>query len=154
LAFEVAQSLEKYIAIHDFIFKESATFMSLLKTMFGRSVPVEDLLLMVQPLENDWETISRKVHAFGPADCSSLSGDEAIYINLLQKYVHAVQRAVRLLIDRQKLVLEIKRNGKNGPSFSDLQQMEAVYKKAAKEYVREGIELNRNAHLVGPWPRS
>ena len=153
LAYEVAASLDQYVSAHDFIFKESATIISFLKNLFGRGVQMEDLLSMVQPLKHDWERLLKEVHALKLKGVDSLSENESIYIDLLQKYVQSVQCAVLLLIDRQQLVLDIKLNGSNGPSLTDLQQMEAVYRNAVKEYVKIGGDLNRNAHLVAPWPR-
>ena len=59
LAFMVNDGLTAYITVHDKIFKEAATFKSLLKNIFGRAGPMSQLLQDAEKLISMRDNITK-----------------------------------------------------------------------------------------------
>ena len=149
LAMTVSNGLSSYIAVHDSIFQEAATFKSLLKNLFGRGVPMSKLLEDSERLLPQWEEIYRKVEVFRHSNYSSLSNDEKYYLDILSRYVAAVRKTVAALVDRQRLMAEGSKSRKNNPmTLQAYQRKEDAYECAAQEYKAIGEELNAAAPIV------
>ncbi len=104
LALVVNDGLSAYIAVHDAIVREDATFKSFLKNRVGGGVPMSKLLEDSERLVPLWDGIRQKIVAFQRSSYSLLSDDERRYCDLLSQYVDAVCDTVRALVDRQRLL--------------------------------------------------
>jgi len=146
LAMTVDVGLRVYIAIHNAIFQDAASFKSFLKNLFGRGVPMSKLLEDSEGLLPLWDTIHQKMEVFRQSACLSLSKDEEHHFDILSRYVDAVRKTVTALVDRQRLMNE----GANGGSVSweAFQEKERCYKIAIQEYMAIGQELNDAAPII------
>jgi hypothetical protein len=115
LAQTVNDGLTVYIAIHNAIFREAATFKSFLKNLFGWGVPMSKLHAESEELLPLWDTIHQKMEVFRQSAYSSLSKDEKHYFDILSRYVDAIRKTVTALIDRQRLMNEGSKGGPRNP---------------------------------------
>ena len=149
LVLTVNGGLTIYIAIHNAIFRESASFKSFLKNLFGRGVPMSKLLADSEKLLPLWEEIRQKMEDFRRSAYSSLSEDERYYFDVLSRYVDAVRKTVATLVDRQRLMNEGSKGGPNNPmTWEACQQKETIYQMAVHEYTTIGEELNAAAPII------
>jgi hypothetical protein len=149
LALTVSDSLSSYITVHDAIFRDAASFKSLLKNLFGRGVPMSKLLEDSERLLPQWEVIHQKVETFRHSNYSSLSKDEKCYFDILSRYVAAVRKTVAALIDRQRLMAEGSKSRANNPmTLEAYKQKEKIYQTAVQEYTAIGQELNMAAPII------
>ena len=149
LAMAVSGGLTVYIAVHNAIFRESATFKSFLKNLFGRGVPMSKLLEDSERLVPLWDAIYKKMEDFQQLSHSSLSNNERYYFEILSRYVDAVRETIVALVDRQRLLNEGSEGGANNPMIWDvLQQKERAYKMAVQKYRAIGQELNAAAPII------
>ncbi|MCB4792747.1 MAG: hypothetical protein LHV68_12805 [Elusimicrobia bacterium] len=149
IAITVNNGLTVYIAIHNAIFRDAATFKSFLKNLFGWGVPMSKLLEDSERLLPLWDTIDQKVEVFRQSNYSSLSKDEKHYFDILSRYVDAVRKTVAALIDRQRLLNDGSRGGPRNPMTWELfQQKEKIYQMTVKEYMAIGQELNDAAPII------
>jgi len=146
LAMTVNGGLTVYIAIHNAIFRDAATFKSFLKNLFGWGVPMSKLLEDSEGLLPLWDTIHQKMEVFRQSANSSLSKDERYYFDILSRYVAAVRKTVAALVDRQRLMNE-KSKG-NPVTWEAFQQKEMAYQMAVQEYMAIGQELNAGAPII------
>lgn len=102
LALSVNEGLNIYIAVHNVIFRDSATIMSFLKNLFGKGVPMAKLLEYAENLIPLWCTISDKMVTFKSSTYVFLSDDEKSYFDILNNYVNALRITVDCLVERQK----------------------------------------------------
>ncbi len=149
LAMAVDGGLTVYIAVHNAIFRESATFKSFVKNLFGRGVPMSKLLEDSERLLPLWEAIHEKTEFFQRSTYSSLTKDEKYYFDLLSQYVDSVRGTVAALVDRQRLMNEGSKGGPNNPMTRELlKEKEKVYEMAVQKYLTIGRELNAAAAII------
>lgn len=149
LALAVGEGLTAYIEVHNRIFKESATFKSMVKNLFGRGVPMAKLLEDSERLVPMWAAIQERLEAFRRMFYSSLTPDEKSYFNLLSGYAIAIMETVRALVDRQRLLYERSRGGRNNPMTWELfREKERQYESVVAEYMSIGRELNAAAPII------
>lgn len=149
LAYSVNDGLTIYITIHDKIFKEAATFKSFLKNIFGRAVPMSQLLQDAETVIPLWNGITEKIALFGRDANSSMDEDERYYFEILSRYAQAVNETVVALVERQRLLNERSKGGHdNSVSWKVYQDAERTYQSAIQKYVAIGQELNNAGHLV------
>ena len=149
LAFTVNDGLTAYIKIHDKIFKEAATFRSFLKNIFGRAVPMSQLLHDAETLIPIWSGINEKIASFGRDAYSSMNEDERYYLEILNRYAQAVNEVVVALVERQKLLNDRSKGGHNNPAnWNVYQDAERTYQSAIHKYMAIGQELNNASHLI------
>jgi hypothetical protein len=149
LALTVGRGSTAYVEVHDAIFREAASFKSVVKNLFGRGVPMSRLLADSEQLLPLWSRIQGDMEAFRHASYSSLGEDERTHFNLLSCYANAVTKTVTVLVDRQRLLNEGSRGGANNPmTWKAFQEKESLYKAAVAEYVAVGQELDEAAHIV------
>ncbi len=149
LAMTVDGGLTVYIAVHNTIFQDAATFKSFLKNLLGRGVPMSKLLEDSEKLLPLWDAIQQKIEAFRQSTHSSLSEDEAYYFDILTRYAAAVQETVIALVDRQRLLNEGSVGGLQNPmTWESCQQKEKAYQMAVQEYMTIGEELNAAAPII------
>ena len=149
LAFIVNDGLTAYITIHDRIFKEAATFKSVLKNIFWGAVPISQLLQDAERLTPIWNGITEKIASFGSEAYSSMNENERCYFDILNRYAEAVNETVVALVKRQKLLNDRSKGGQNNPvSWSVYQEAEKTYESAIQKYMTIGQELNNASHLV------
>ena len=146
LAKTVNGGLTDYIAIHNAIFREAATFKSFLKNLFGMGVPMSKLLEDSEVLLPLWDAIHQKVEVFRQSAYSSLSKEERYYFDILSRYVAAVRKTVAALVDRQRLMNERSKGGTM--TWEAFQQKEMSYQIAVQEYTSIGQELNDAAPII------
>jgi len=146
LATTVNGGLTVYIAIHNAIFRDAATFKSFLKNLFGQGVPMSKLLEDSEGLLPLWDTIHQKTEVFRQEAYWSLSKDERYYFDILSRHVAAVRKTVAALVDRQRLMNE-KSKG-NPVTWEAFQQKEMAYQMAVKEYMSIDQELNDAAPII------
>jgi hypothetical protein len=108
------------------------------------------LLKEAESLVPLWHNINAQVVSFQLHHASSLPRREACYVDLLSRYVKAVQTTVATLVVRQKLFDE--RSQRRGPkhpkSFHALRQSQAEYEAAVKAHTAIRDKLNAAAPLV------
>ena len=149
LAMTVNSGLTVYIAIHNAIFRDGATFKSFVKNLFGQGVPMSKLLQDSEGLLPLWDAIHQKIEAFRQSAYLSLSKDERCYFDILSRYVVALRKTVAALVDRQRLMNEGTQGGPNNSmSWEAYQQKEKIYQTAVEEYMAIGQELNAAAPIV------
>lgn len=149
LAHLVNDGLTAYIIIHDKIFKEAATFKSFLKNIFGRAVPMSQLLQDTETLIPLLNNITEKIASFGRDVNSLIDEDERYYFEILSRYAKAVNETVNILVERQRLLNERSKGGPGNPvNWNVYQGVERTYQSAIKNYMAIGQELNNASHLV------
>lgn len=149
LAMTVDGGLTVYIAIHNAIFQDAATLKSFLKNLLGRGVPMSKLLEDSEKLLALWDAIQHKIELFRQSAYGSLTRDERSYVDVLARYAFAVRRTVAALVDRQRVLNEGSRGGRNNPMTWELcQKKEKVYQMAVEEYMAIGQELNARASII------
>jgi hypothetical protein len=149
LALTVNGGLSAYIAVHNAIFEEAATVKSFLKNLSGRAVPMSKLLKDSEALVPLWDGLTARIEDFKSSEYHSLSPDERDFFDVLSRYVDALRNTVAALVDRQHLMNEGAKGGREIPmSWSAYQEKEALYQQAIKEYMAIGEELNAARPVV------
>ena len=149
LAMTVNGGLTVYVAIHNAIFRDAATFKSFLKNLFGRGAPMSKLLEDSEGLMPLWDTIHQKMEVFRQSNYSFLSKDEKHYFDILSRYVDAVRRTIAALVDRQRLLNEgSKGESRNPMTWGAFQQKEGSYQIAVQKYMAIGQELNDSSYII------
>ena len=141
--------LTAYITIHDRISKEAATFKSILKNIFGRAVPMSQLLQDAESLIPIWNGITEKIALFSNEAYSFMNDDEKCYFDILNRYAQAVNKTVVALVARQKMLNDRSKGSEKNPvNLSVYQEVEKTYQIAIEKYMEIGQELNNASHLV------
>ena len=142
-------ALSAYIAVHDAIFREAATFKSFLKNLLGRGVPMSKLLEESEGLVPLWDGIHQKIVAFHRSSYPLLSEDERSYFDILSRYVDAVCDTVRALVDRQRLLSQGGIGGPRSPmTMEALQQKQRSYEHFIRRYIEVGDELTAAGPII------
>ena len=149
LALTVNQGLTAYIAVHNAIFEEAATVKSLFKNLSKSGVPMSKLLEDSEALVPLWDGISEELEDFKSTDYLVLSEDERCFFDVLSRYVEALQNTVIALVERQRLMNEGAKGGRNNPmTWSAYQEKEALYRQSVDVYMAIGEELNESRPLI------
>lgn len=149
IAIEVNAGLTIYIAVHNKIFNEAATFRSFIKNLFSRGVPMSQLLQDVEKLIPVWNGIVEKVKSFSCNVNSSIKEDEKLYLELLARYTEALRETVSALVERQRVLNERSKGGRDNPITWDVyQQSERKYQDSIQQYQAIGQELNSVSHVI------
>ena len=149
LAFMVNDGLTAYITVHDKIFKEAATFKSLLKNIFGRAVPMSQLLQDAEKLITMWDNITKNIKSFRDSSYSSMGENERQYFDILNRYAKAVGETIYALVERQRLLNERSKGDQdNTVSWNIYQNAERKYSSLIEKYMAIGQELNNVGYLI------
>ena len=149
LALKVSQGLTAYIAVYNAIFEEAATVKSLFKNLSGSGVPMSKLLEDSEALVPLWDGISEELEDFKSTDYLVLSEDERGFFDVLSRYVEALHKTVIALVERQRLMNEGAKGGRNNPmTWSAYQEQETLYRQSVDEYMTIGEELNEIRPLI------
>lgn len=145
LAVMVNEGLTIYITLHNKILKESGTFRSFLRNLFGCGTPMSSFLEESENLMFIWGGIHYKVEEYRLSAYSLLLKDEKRYFDILSRYVAALRRTVTALVDRQRLINGGIKELRNNPmTWKAQKQKESVYRTAIEEYSAIGKEIKCN----------
>jgi hypothetical protein len=149
LAQSVGGALCAYIEVHDRIFQEASTFRSVLKRLFGKGIPMAELLATAERLGPSLAAVSADLSAFHSRAAQDLDPGCLRYLDLLEAYVGALQDTVDALISRQRLLAEGAGGGRKNPlTWHAFQDAEREYKRAIDRYKLIGLDLNSAAPLI------
>lgn len=149
LATAVGGGLSAYIAVHDTVFQDASTLKSVLKNLFGRGVPMANLLHDAEALLPFWASTQDRTQAFRQRSYAVMSRDEQHYFDLLSRYVDALTATVAALVDRQRLLNEGSKGGTNNPmTWQAFQETDRAYQIAVQRYIAIGGELNDAAPII------
>jgi hypothetical protein len=143
----VNNGLTTYIKVHDTIHRETETFWSSVKNLFGFGVSMIDMLRVAKKLVPLWDLIYKKLEEFRSLLYESLSKDEKLYFDTLLKFTVALQKTIGCLVDRQRLLAD--GSEKIGSmTWKEHQEKRAIYLASVEEYLVIGQELNIQAESV------
>jgi hypothetical protein len=149
LAQSVGAELAAYIDVHNRIFKQASTLTSVFKNLFGRGVPMEQLLADTERLLPSVASVRAEVSAFRESSASSLGADERRYVDLLAGYAQALEQTVQALLARQQLLAQGSQGGRKNPmTWEAFQTANREYEKSIEVYKRIGLDLNNAAPTV------
>ena len=149
LAMKVNTALTEYVAVHNTIFQETATLNSLLRNVAGKGVTMSDLLEHSERLVPVWDDIEETMAAFRYVATPHWSNDEKRYFDILSRYASALRKTVDALVDRQRLMYEGSKGGRNNAmTWEAYQEKEKAYQLRIQEYTAIGQELNAAAPIV------
>ena len=142
-AMDVSNKLTAYIQLHDRIHTKQATLSSNVKRLLGVRVPFEEFVTEVAHMLQVWDDLVDTVSSLHEKHHQRVSVEYQAYLETLLRYVKAVQRAVTLLSDRQKLLLSISHGSEGtGETYGDLATVQAEYDLAVEQYMEIGRALN------------
>lgn len=149
LAQSVGGALAAYIEVHDRIFHEASTLRSVFKNIVGRGVPMADLLADAEHLNPGLASVRAELSAFRSEGARDLEPSSLRYLDLLEKYLGALQETVDALVRRQRLLAEGARGGRENPmTWQAFQEAERDYERAIERYKTVGLDLNNAAPLI------
>jgi hypothetical protein len=149
LAFMVNDGLTAYIAVHDKIFKESATIKSLIRNLLGLATPASQLLRDAETLIPIWNEITQKIECFRRDAYSAIDEEERSYFEILNRYTEAVNETVSALVERQRLLSERSEGGRSNPvNWKVYQDAGRKYQSAVEKYTVIGQELNNASRML------
>lgn len=143
LAVKVNTGLRNYIAVHNLIFKESATFKSLIKNIFGKGISNEELLNYSENLLPEWNQIFEVLERYKVEKYINLNKTEADFFNTLYSYSEALKQTIELLIKRQIFLYQKSINNyKDVTSYGNYDELHREYQFSISKYMEKGQELN------------
>lgn len=149
LTWLVKEGLNTYIEIHNIIFNESRTIKSFIKNIFGKGVPMEDLLAEAEKLIPIWDSIQNKVCDFKNSNVSQLNSEELHYFEILIKYVNSLKNTVTKLVERQRLMSKGSKSfSNNSMTWEAFNKKEIEYKNAIEDYTAIGQQLNNATSII------
>jgi hypothetical protein len=149
LALAISSGLNEYVEVHNKIFQKSATFKSVVKNLFGRGTSMSQLLDDSERLIPLWAATQEQLEGFWHTSYLSLTPDERSYFDLLSRYARAIEETVYALVERQRLLDEGSRLGRNNTlTWELIQDKERLYRSAVAQYVLIGRELNAAAPII------
>lgn len=149
LAWAINDALTSYINVHNLIFNEAATFKSFLKNLFGRGVPMSDLLKESEQLLPLWNSIHEEIADFHRSTYSSLSEGERTYFDILLRYAEAVRETVIALVNRQRLWNVGSKGGPANPmTWNAYTKSHNIYEQSIELYMKIGLELNAANKII------
>ena len=140
-------ALSAYVAIHDRIFAEQATLLSLLKNLIGKGVSFEALLEDAEAANQLWIDVYESANAARDNYRELVSTDEAEFLAALVEYAAALLATTAILVERQQLLLKRKHhpNEVAWETFTDVQRR---YDAAVTRYMELGRPLNARMQRV------
>ena len=140
--------LTRYVALHDRLIRDQGSLWNTLKNLLGIPIRVDRLLEEVVDLEQRWTRLVDSLTT-PPLDVANASDDEKTLLELLKKYVAAVQYSIAILRERQQLLYDMSKGGSGlDHTFAELQDVQGRYDSAVREYIRIGQDLNNLYHAV------
>ncbi|MBW6479923.1 MAG: hypothetical protein K0B37_10880 [Bacteroidales bacterium] len=148
LTLSVYEGLRIFINVHDYIFRESFTFMSFVRDIFGKAVSLSVLCKEAERLIPVWDAIGEDLKEFSSCNYPSLSQDEKEYFEVLSNFVNAVRKSIDALVSRQRLMEKWSRSFfKNPISWKVFKEKEKQYIASIKEYQKIGLQLDDLNHI-------
>lgn len=141
VAFHVHQGIQKYAATYQRITKEGASAKSVMKNLFGRGVPMSELLSDAEGLVPVWSSLDNELRYFTLRTQGEIDYDERVYVDVLRQYVDVILEAVHALVDRQRIL------AKPPVQWSAHQAASAKFEWALNQHVALENKLNS----VRPW---
>ena len=149
LAQLVGSALGAYIEVHDRIFHRASTLRSVFKNIFGKGVPMADLLADAEHLIPSLASLQVELSAFRSEVARDLEPSSLRYLDLLERYVGALRETVDALVRRQRLLAEGARGGRENPmTWQAFQESERNYERAIERYKMVGLDLNNAAPMI------
>ena len=145
--FAADDALKAYLAIHNRIFAQQATVISLLKNLFGAGVSFEELLEESKAANRLWVDFTFQAERTRTAYRGMVSEEEARFLDVLVEYSIAVRAATASLVERQDLLLKRKHSPKE-VSWQAYTAAQDQYKAAVNRYSEQGSTLNPLMHRV------
>lgn len=143
LATKVHIGLTNYINVHNLIFKESATFKSLIKNIFGKGISGEELLNYSENLLPEWNEIFEELEKYKREEYLNLNESEKKYFNTLFSYSKSLKETINLLIKRQIFLYQKSINNyKAITSYGNYDELHKEYELSISKYRTIGEKLN------------
>lgn len=143
LAKTVNIGLTNYINVHNLIFKESATFKSLIKNIFGKGISGEQLLNYSEHLLPEWNDIFEKLEKYKADEYLNLNESEKIFFNTLFSYSESLKETINLLIKRQIFLYQKSINNYSDvTSYGNYDELRKEYELSISKYRKLGEKLN------------
>jgi hypothetical protein len=143
LAKTVNIGLTNYINVHNLIFKESGTFKSLIKNIFGKGISGEQLLNYSENLLPEWNDIFEKLEKYKTDEYLNLNESEKIFFNTLFSYSESLKETINLLIKRQIFLYQKSINNYSDvTSYGNYDELHKEYELSILKYRKLGEKLN------------
>lgn len=143
LAKTVNIGLTNYINVHNLIFKESATFKSLIKNIFGKGISGEQLLNYSENLLPEWNEIFEKLEKYKVDEYLNLNENEKNFFNTLFSYSESLKKTINLLIKRQIFLYQKSINNYSDiTSYGNYDELHKEYELSILKYRKIGEKLN------------
>ena len=137
--FLVDDALARYVAVHDQIFNQQATVMSVLRNLLGGGPDFLKLHEDAESVDELWSTVESHVAECFTAFQNGFTQHESVFFTALIPYVEAVKRTTTLLLRRQEALLS---KLKGQPlSLAEYRSIEREYANSAQTYIHLGGSL-------------
>ena len=148
-ALVVNSKLEKYVKLHDLIFKQQATLVSFIRNLLGYPPPFKQFLEESLNLKKEWESAIQGIIKISDEITKNLPSKEKEYLTHLLDYAMVLHKTTGILCKRQEAYYQKSLSNKNSNfKWSDAKQIEEEYKQSINEYLRIGEKLNRLNHII------
>src|SRR5688500_8349429 len=127
-------ALTAYVAIHDRIFTEQATFRSVLRNLLGRGTSFEELLEDANAAHQLWIGVNESANVTRDNYGALVSPDEAQFLDALVEYAEALLAVTAILVERQQLLLKRKHRPKD-VSWETFAEVQHRYDAAVTKYM-------------------
>jgi hypothetical protein len=145
----VASKLREYVALHDRIYRQSATFSSVLKNLFGVRVPFEQFASESAQMAASWRSALQRIQGVRDDVYDDLTAEEQRYFNCLQAYAAAVANTVEILSENQAAMYQASLGAKRSTlSQEDVLRQQQRYEAAISRYCQLGDQLNQLNYIV------
>ncbi len=138
-AFLADDALNHYVKVHDSIFKQQATFGSIVRSLFGGRPDFSKLLEEALSTDRLWATVQDHVTQCFTTFESGFSTEERDFFTALLPWVQAIRQTTKLLCRRQEALLQ-KLEG-DALSLAEYQRIERDYADSVDAYMRLGASL-------------
>jgi hypothetical protein len=148
-ALVVNSKLDKYIKLHNLIFKKQATLVSFIKNLLGFPPPFKQFLEESLNLRKEWESTIQGIIKLNDEITKNLPSKEKEYLTHLLNYAMVLYKTTSILCKRQEAYYQKSLSNKNSNfEWSDAKQIEEEYNQSINEYLRIGEELNRLNYII------
>lgn len=135
--------LMNYINVHNLIFKESATFKSLIKNIFGKGISEEQLLNYSENLLPELNEIFEKLEKYKADEYLNLNENEKKFFNTLYSYSESLKETINLLVKRQIFLYQKSINNyRDVTSYVNYDGLHKEYELSISNYRKVGEKLN------------
>jgi hypothetical protein len=138
----VHDEFDRYISLHNEIFKTQASVVSLVKRLFGFRVPFAKHYAHPAAAKQRWTELNSRVHSLVAETWPKLSHEEQMFAVALREYVKVLEATLYTLEVRQK-ALYLKAESGTPLPWNVFRTLEREYRKAIAECRRIGNEVNR-----------